>query len=206
MRLVVFVIAGLCCWSTLAAADDSVTTTAAEEGFDWTGPYIGIYGAYGFGQAEAAGALDTKPRDPFVGVIGGYATEFEGLIFGLEGDVSLSDLDGYGGPGGTAVSDDIDNIAAVRGRIGVPLDRFQLFASAGWSWARTERSVVLGSDRETLSGLMLGVGLQARLGGNLVGRIEYTYQHYGKTVFDLPGSPKVDTNVSAVKAGLDFYF
>lgn len=187
------------------AAEDAPAANGLESP-DWSGFYIGAYGAYGFGDTRSSDNNDSKPQDPYPGIHAGYALELEKIVIGIEGDISLADLDGDTGSGAGFVSQDIDNIAAIRGRIGLPFDNILVFMSAGWSWADSERNTLVNSDTELLNGPTLGGGFQYGLGHQLIGRIEYVHIDYGKVTYDIPGSPKVDSNVDVVKVGLDYIF
>ncbi len=59
--------------------------------FTWTGPYVGISGGYGWGDTrrfDVDGAL--------LGVTAGYNWQMNQVVFGVEGDISWSDISGSG--------------------------------------------------------------------------------------------------------------
>ena len=56
------------------------TAAAFDEGFNWTGFYIGVYGAYGKGTSESDVAQDAHPSDPFPGIHAGYLPDFDRVI------------------------------------------------------------------------------------------------------------------------------
>jgi outer membrane immunogenic protein len=190
----------------LAYAAEDAPAANDREFPDWSGFYIGAYGAYGFGDTRSSDNNDSKPQDPYPGIHAGYSLELENIVIGIEGDLSLADLDGDTGSGAGLVSQDIDNIAAISGRIGLPFDNMLVFASAGWSWADSERNTPISKDNKLLNGPTLGAGFQYGLGNQLVGRFEYVHIDYGKVTYDITGSPKVDSNVDVVKVGLDYIF
>jgi opacity protein-like surface antigen len=99
----------------------------------------------------------------------------------------------------------VDNIASIRGRVGIPFDSFQVFASAGWAWADSERATFAARDDEMLNGPMIGIGLQHTISGHFAARLQLDYYNYGKVEYDMPGSPEVDSNVAVVKIGIDYY-
>ncbi|HUQ35389.1 MAG TPA: outer membrane beta-barrel protein [Aestuariivirga sp.] len=190
----------------IAYAAENAPAPNGFQSFEWTGFYIGAYGAYGFGDTRSSDGIDSEPQDPYPGIHAGYALELEKIVIGIEGDLSLADLDGDTGSGAGFVSQDIDNIAAISGRIGLPFDNMLVFMSAGWSWADSERNTIGSSDTEFLNGPTLGGGFQFGLGHHMVGRFEYVHIDYGKVTYDIIGSPKVDSNVDVVKVGLDYIF
>jgi outer membrane immunogenic protein len=186
-----------------AKADELATETANP--FDWSGFHIGAYAAYGYGDTQSNDGANSHPKDPFLGVFGGYAADFDGFTLGVEGDLSLSDLDGDTGSGPGFVSQDVDNIASIRGRVGIPFDSVQFFASAGWAWADSERATFTDRDHKMLNGPMLGIGVQHAISDHLSARFELDYYNYGKVEYDMPGSPEVDSNIAVVKIGVDYY-
>jgi outer membrane immunogenic protein len=190
----------------IAYAAENARATNGLESSNWTGFYIGAYGAYGFGDTRSSDNNDSKPQDPYPGIHAGYTLELEKVVIGIEGDLSLADLDGDTGSGAGFVSQDIDNIAAISGRIGLPFENMLVFLSAGWSWADSERNTPGSKDTELLNGPALGGGFQYGFGNQLVGRFEYVHIDYGKVTYDITGSPKVDSNVDVVKVGLDYIF
>lgn len=206
MKLCLAVLVLLLGGINFAYAAENAPAISDTESSDWTGFYVGIYGAYGFADTHSSDNADSKPQDPFPGIHAGYALEVEKIIIGIEGDISLADLDGDTGSGAGFVSQDIDNIAAISGRIGLPFDNMLLFVSAGWSWGDSERNTFVSGDREFLNGPTLGGGILYGLGHHLKGRIEYVHIDYGKVTYDIPGSPNVDSNVDVVKVGLDYIF
>jgi hypothetical protein len=39
----------------------------------------------------------------------------------------------------------------------------------------------------------------------LAARLQFDYYNYGKVEYNIPGSPEVDSNVAAVKIGIDYF-
>lgn len=186
-----------------ASADEA--NAGNDPAFDWAGFHIGIYGAYGYGDTQSNDDANSHPKDPYPGIIGGYAVALNGYTLSIDGDLSLADLDGDTGSGAGFVSQDIDNIAAVRGQIGIPFDNVQLFASAGWAWADSERATFADRDSKMLQGPTFGVGLQHVISEHLRARLQMDYYNYGKVEYDMPGSPEVNSNIAAFKLGIDYY-
>ena len=175
------------------------TIEASEGGFNWTGLYIGIYGAYGEGTSKSDAAVDVHPSDPFGGVHGGYLYDFGNVIMGLEGDASLADLDDDIVSGGL-VTQDFDKIASVRARVGLPIDRTLLFANAGWSWADTEYGYLVLQEQKTISGPTVGLGAQYAFSNHFIGRLEYNHYFYGTTTYDLETQVDVKNSLDEVQS------
>ena len=176
---------------------------SSESGYDWAGFYIGVYGAYGEGTSESDVAQDAHPSDPFPGIHAGYLFDFDKVILGLEGDASLADLDDDLSSG---VTQDFDNIASVRARIGLPMDNTLLFANAGWAWADTEYGYLVEQDQKVISGPTAGVGAQYAFSNSLIGRLEYNHYFYGTTTYDLETQVDVKNSLDKIRVGVDFLF
>ena len=173
-------------------------------GFDWSGFYIGAYGAYGEGSSKSAVAVDAHPSDPFFGIHGGYLFDLGDVVVGLEGDASLADLDDDIPSGGALLTQDFDNIAAIRARVGVPIEKALLFASAGWSWADTEYGYLVEQEKKVISGPTLGIGAQYVFSNHFVGRLDYNHYFYGTTTYDLETQVDVKNSLDEIRVGVDF--
>lgn len=126
--------------------------------FNWTGPYIGAFGGYGFGyttadndptagagdafdEGAAAVGIDLMPRGVIGGVTLGYNRQAGAFVVGAEanaGYLALADafeLFVADGPNGTIDDDEgmatYGWYATVAARVGVAFDRTLLFATAG---------------------------------------------------------------------------
>ena len=173
---------------------------------EWSGLYLGVFGAYGIGQTNSSDGADSRPQDPFLGLNAGYMVEHDDFVFGLEGEASLADLDDDFGAGAGFVSQDIDNIAAIRALVGLQLGDGLFYATGGWSWAISERSTLTASDKMNLNGPSVGIGYRYAVNGNWAVRLEYTHYNYGAVTYDIPGTPRVDSNINVVRVGAEFRF
>lgn len=129
-------------------------------GFNWTGPYVGAFGGYGFGLSTATatgigtdGGFDENTLGVAVpvgangllgGITVGYNHDAGVLLFGIEGTAGYNNAAGattittgaaIADPDGI-VNDDFGTVnygwyATLAGRVGVTMDRTLLFASAG---------------------------------------------------------------------------
>jgi outer membrane immunogenic protein len=181
-----------------AEASDS-----SHSGFDWSGFYIGAYVAYGEGTSKSDVTQDAHPSDPFPGIHAGYFVDFDRVILGLEGDASLADLDDDLPSG---LTQDFDNIASVRARVGLPIDNTLLLANAGWAWADTEYGYLVEKEQKVISGPTVGVGAQYAFSNNFIGRLEYNHYFYGKTTYDLETQVDVKNSLDEIRVGVDFVF
>lgn len=134
----------------------AATPAAVADGLRTAGPgYVdrpsiwrGLYGGIHLGHADADG------DDGFVGGVQlGYNWQSNQLIYGLEGDLSLS---------GT---DSIDWLASVRGRLGYLIQPSLLvYATAGLG---------LVSGDETDAGFVYGLGVEGKITDTMSARLEY---------------------------------
>ncbi len=131
-------------------------TAAAADGAPIAGPayydelpsiWRGLYGGVHLGSAADG-------DDGFVGGVQlGYNWQANPVVYGLEGDISLSD------------SDSVDWLASARGRLGyLILPSLLVYATAGLG---------LVSDGDTEAGFVYGLGVEAKLSYMTSGRIEY---------------------------------
>ena len=191
----------LCMATTSGRAAESMDTPDVR--YDWAGFYLGVYGAYGEGTSESDVAPDAHPSDPFPGVHAGYLIDLGDVIVGLEGDASLADLDDDLPSG---LTQDFDNIASVRARLGLPVDNTLLFANVGWAWADTEFGYLVEKEQKVISGPTVGVGAQYAFSNNFIGRLEYNHYFYGTTTYNLETQVDVKNSLDEIRVGVDFMF
>ena len=134
------VLAALLTAQGAAAADLSLAplykappTTAALP-YDWSGFYLGINGGGGWGRSNwSANNTGFGVNGGQVGGTFGYNRQFGNFVFGVEGDVDWSGLNGTGTsagcPGGCSTSETW--LSTVRGRIGYSFDRVMPYATGG---------------------------------------------------------------------------
>ncbi len=175
----------------------------SDGGYNWAGFYLGVYGAYGEGTSKSDVAPDAHPSDPFPGIHAGYLLDLGNVLLGLEGDASLSDLDDDLPSG---LTQDFDNIASVRARIGLPIDSTLLFTNVGWAWADTEFGYLVEQEQKVISGPTVGVGAQYVFSNNFIARLEYNHYFYGTTTYDLETQVDVKNSLDEIRAGVDFIF
>ena len=81
------------------AGSASAADVTVDPGYDWTGPYIGIQGGYGWetnNYTYTLGAVNNDTDIDMNGFVGGGTIganwQHESFVFGLEGDVSFADI------------------------------------------------------------------------------------------------------------------
>ncbi len=125
--------------------------------FDWTGPYVGLTGGYGWGTTD--GWLG--------GAFAGYNFQVNpNWVVGLEGDIV--------GSGKKSNSWD----ATVRGRLGYAYDRYLFYGTGGLAFGNIKN----GGASATKTGWTVGAGIEAAVTSNVTARFEYRYTDLGSAV------------------------
>jgi outer membrane immunogenic protein len=140
------VLAGIGLAAPAAVADD--TRVAAPAYYERPSIWRGLYGGVHLGHA------DTDRDDGLVGGVQlGYNWQANQIVYGLEGDISVSG------------SHSIDWLASVRGRAGYLIQpRLLVYATAGLGFV---------NGGETDAGIVYGLGVEGKLTDTMSARIEY---------------------------------
>ncbi|QUS37951.1 porin family protein [Tardiphaga alba] len=176
--------------------------------YNWTGFYIGVNAGVGVGRDRITHSFtnDSLYRTPQGGFGGGQigwnwqTDSFLGpLVYGLEADIQGSGMtDGRTSVVGantlpTAYSQKLDWFGTVRGRLGLATGPVLSYVTAGFAYGNvnstiTETGVGAVSSSRTATGWTVGSGVEAALGGNWTGKIEYLYLNLGSRsiAFDAP--------------------
>ena len=172
----------------------------APAAYNWTGPYIGINGGYGWGGSDVNGGL--------VGGTLGYNFQSGPLVYGLEGDLDWTNIKGSNTCGATTCETRNDWLATVRGRLGYAMGTtgsIMPYVTGGVAFGNIENSVAgVGSASDNKAGWALGGGLEAAIAGPWTAKVEYLY-------VDLGNGPTVGGNTSSfhsniIRAGLNYRF
>ena len=168
--------------------------------YNWSGPYIGISGGYGWGNSDLG--------DPDGGIFGatlGYNWQMGNLIVGVEGDISWSGLDGNGTVGGLGSSVNNDWLGTARGRLGFNAGRFMPYVTGGLAVGNIDASIAgVGSSNSTELGWTVGAGVEAAIAGPWTVKVEYLYVDLGEG--DSIGGVRPDFTTNIVRAGLNYRF
>jgi len=194
--------------------------------YDWTGFYIGANVGVGLGRDltahgfPGAGTFNTTYLQP-QGAIGGgqvgynwQTNSFLGpLLIGVEADIQASGMsDGYPALNNltTNYNQKLDWFGTVRGRVGLvrgPVVSYFTggYAAAGVKTTVTEGAAVAFDSSTTRSGWVIGSGVEAALGGNWTGKIEYLYLNLGNRD-DVFGTQTLRTELreSIFRVGLNY--
>ncbi len=176
--------------------------------YNWTGPYVGINGGYGWGHSDFsapfAGSADLNG-----GLIGGtlgYNWQVNQMVFGLETDLDWTNIKGSAGCGAGFSCETRNNwLGTFRGRLGYAADRFMPYITGGLAYGGVKGSVAgVGSSSDTKAGWVLGGGIEAALSGPWTAKIEYNYVDLGHADSVLGSTVNYHTNI--IKAGINYRF
>ena len=178
--------------------------------YNWSGFYAGIAGGWGFGNSSwSNSAISTGDFDVSGGLIGGtlgYNWQNGAAVFGVETDLSWSDINGSTRAaclGRCETSNDW--LGTTRGRLGYAVDRWMPFITGGIAYGDIEAS----STSDTNVGWTVGAGAEFALPGNWTAKGEYLYVDLGDVNCRaaICGAPaKVDFTTHVVRAGLNYRF
>jgi outer membrane immunogenic protein len=215
--------------SAVAITVLSTPSWAADAPYDWTGAYIGLQAGHGWGDSVTSIFLDTvdEPSVPdgpadiegFIGGLhAGWNWEFDNLVFGLEADANLANIDGsFTFEDELELTTDIQAAGSLRGRIGFAVDRALIYGTGGLAVADVELGVVTVGElmREEKSqsyfGYTVGAGVEFVFTDDLSTRIEYRYTDLGNENFNWATvfsgyNADYDIDFHSVQAGLSWHF
>jgi outer membrane immunogenic protein len=187
------------------AVDPAYTPVRAAPGYNWTGAYIGVQGAYGFGHKQWPDFADplNSGRGKYdvdgwlAGGTGGVNVQSGVFVFGVEGEWMRTGIKGgqtftdafLGLSQTTTLETSIDWLAIASARAGFVVgDKLLLYGKGGLAIAEEKQSATVtqtipgvGSAAFALNakpvhtGVVVGAGAEYALGGNWSAKIEYDY-------------------------------
>lgn len=197
------------------AADMPEEVVIVDEGFNWSGVYVGAHAGYGWGNTDSnldgvlgfGSPLSSVDIDGFVGGVHvGYNFQQDSFVFGIEGDfdgtgISGSETDVFLGP---ATGDfDVEWQGSVRARLGYAMDRFLVYGTGGVAFARGKITASIpgesAEDTQTHTGWTLGAGAEYAFTNNWIGRVEYRYTDFSDETY----SALTDLGAGSADFGFD---
>ncbi|HEU0083356.1 MAG TPA: outer membrane beta-barrel protein, partial [Bradyrhizobium sp.] len=205
--------------------------------YDWTGFYIGVNAGVGIGRDYTRLAIPggasfeasyLNPQGGFGGGQVGYNWQvpnsfFGGLVFGVEADIqgtgmrdSFTCLLGCLPALNANFNQRLDWFGTVRGRVGIATGPVLTYVTAGWAYGsvKTTLTETVGttaafSSNQNRGGWTWGSGVEASLGGNWTGKIEYLWFTLGDRLdlFTLNGFPQAmstDVREQIFRVGLNY--
>jgi outer membrane immunogenic protein len=182
--------------SLLAAAALGITAAHADERRPFNGLFFGLHGGYSW--QDAQGVFDNIDNPTNLtglnlngGIIGAqlsYNVQTGWFLFGVEGDATAHLEDNtVVSPTGIQLSSDSGYLASVRGRLGVVLNNWLLFGSAGVGFADTSFNEItpnqtfVGKINRRETGLVYGGGVEWAFIEGVTLRGEYLHYDVGGT-------------------------
>jgi len=184
--------------------------------YDWTGFYVGINGGGAWGRSGFDGATGTldhfDTKGWAAGATAGYNLQYGHAVFGLEGDIDKSNINGSAGCVGGLANCQVQNnwLGTARGRFGFAFDRFLPFVTGGLAVGDINANVPgFGSASTTNAGWTAGGGLEVALGRNWTAKAEYLHIDLGSLNCGTActGTPSnVDFSTNLVRGGVNLKF
>jgi outer membrane immunogenic protein len=179
---------------------------------NWTGLYVGLNAAYGFGTSNwDVPAIDTAPKGALVGLTVGYNFQTGIWLWGIEGDIDYSLMKGSAGCfGGTCETKDTW-LGTARARIGYAgWNNWLPYLTGGAAFGDIRASAPAGDASKTFNiGYTFGAGLEYALWSNWSVKGEYLYVDLGK--FDCgitcgAATDNVSFKTNLVRLGVNYRF
>ena len=200
--------------------------------YDWTGFYLGVNAGVGMGRTFTShnypigGTLNStylQSEGAFGGGQIGYNWQtnafslFGPVLFGIEADIQGSganngDATLSSGAGLVGYNQKLDWFGTVRGRVGLVRGPVLSYFTGGFAAGDVKTSVVgtnIGpySFNRTQTGWTIGSGVEAALGGNWTGKIEYLYLDLGnKNDFIGTQALRTETREHLFRVGVNYRF
>lgn len=187
-----------------AEAADSKPVVVQNPQFDWSGWYVGGHVGYsrGYGRNTLSDPGPTDAGASFGSLFGGLQFGYNyllpsRLLLGMEADISFPNFldDGIVASRPTptsTVTEKLDFVSTVRGRVGFAFDHWLVYASGGlaWSQARLLEDPGVTSDEDKVlrmrAGWALGTGAELAIAPGWTARLEYLYDYLGKASGTFP--------------------
>jgi outer membrane immunogenic protein len=173
--------------------------------YDWTGFYLGVNAGVGLGRNRVQHDLFgigqpysfyTSPQGGFGGGQIGYnwqtGSVLGPIVFGVEADIQGADLSDNrtnfaAAALTTAYRQQLDWFGTARGRVGIANGPVLSYVTAGYAFGNVKTSATQSAPGLTTNfatdriqgGWVVGSGVEAALGGNWTGKIEYLYLNLG---------------------------
>jgi high affinity Mn2+ porin len=168
--------------------------------YDWSGFYVGGHLGYsrGYGRDKLLDRGPNTTDSSFGSIFGGMQFGYNymlpsRLFVGIDGDISFPSYLDDGiittrtTPFSTTVTEKLDFVSTVRGRVGYAFSHWLFYATGGFAWSRAsflEDSNLTGNDDKVLrmrEGWALGAGAEFVIAPGWTARLEYLYDRLGKT-------------------------
>jgi outer membrane immunogenic protein len=184
--------------------------------FSWSGFYVGLNAAYGFGNSRWTNTITNATTGDFdvsgaiLGGTMGYNIQLGGSVVGVEGDIAWSGLKGSSTVMCVGTCETKNTwLATARGRIGYAFDRFLPYFTGGAAIGEIKASTPFGGSlSNTNVGWTAGGGLEYAFVNNWSAKFEYLYVDLGKMNCQTCAAPstEISLNSNIVRAGVNYKF
>ena len=257
-RVVMAAVAVVVLANSAWAADPraSVPSLAAAPAFTWTGFYVGAHAGYmrtdngvSLAAVYPGGLFELDVRNRTLatkvsikndaatgGVQAGYNVQFEGVVVGIEADVSLMDAtakETYSAPDlfmfngvmtHSTFRSELDALGTLRARAGLAFERALFYATGGFAVGEVNNGFAVNipgfyangwTSGRTEWGWAAGAGLEYALWDNVTAKLEYLYYDLGDRTIHYMDPPsfggewidyKFKHEGSLARAGLNYKF
>jgi outer membrane immunogenic protein len=192
--------------------------------FSWTGAYIGATAGYGRGETRFDDGAVSNPFD-MDGIIAGASIGYNfqtprNIVFGIEADISYSDISGSFGPAelaqpngdkwtcfsGACVTD-VTWFGTVRGRLGLASDRILVYATGGFAYGNVDSKILNNPNWLTgnvTTGWVAGGGAEIVLQPNWTAKLEFLHVDLGWTDRNVQRDFRSEAVFDVVRLGLNY--
>lgn len=168
---------------------------------NWSGAYAGVSAGYGWGKAKTPGNnIATKGFNG--GVYGGYNFQQDTIVYGGEVDLGYSGAKGTNA--GVAVKNGING--AARARLGADLGPAMIYGAGGLAFTNAKVTSGAASDTKTHIGWTAGVGAEAKVTENMIGRVEFRHNGFGSKTYAVGAGTPAKLSENEIRVGLGVKF
>lgn len=198
-RIAIITILSTISFASVAKSDDPYAYTGGSlGGSNWASTYAGVHGGVGWG---TAGSANTSGLN--IGLLAGRNWQYDRLVFGLEGDLTYSDVKFKG----FTNSFSIDWLGSFRARAGYSYDKFLFYGTGGLGVGTKEYKDITGKDRAYSIGWVGGAGIEAKITDRIGVRGEFLHYNLGADTFTTGlGKHNLNTTVNVIRAGTQVHF
>ena len=168
-----------------------------------SGLYVGVLAGWGWGDSVVA-AIDPEVTGFYGGALAGWELRRDGFLVGVEGDIAATGIDGVNTTASTSV--EINWLASLRLRAGLDIDGLAVYGTGGVAFVNMDAAISTStppSDTRTLTGFVVGGGIEAPLAENLAARLEYMYYELNPSDFMIGGvAVQADLRLHTVRGAL----
>lgn len=216
-------------WRNGGSLKDEPPILVPRYSFSWTGFYLGGHFGYGWGDNSIANVdgdglngtdgFSIHPSGFLGGIQAGYNWQFDGALFGLEGDLGILGADDEERTGTAFVDTEYGGYGTLTGRLGFIQNRWLFYVKGGLAIAdiETKAGALSGGDPvpgdftdldETRLGYAVGGGAEYGFHPNWSMKFEYLYMNFSEdhSGNDAGDSFRHENDLHTVKVGINYRF